>query len=178
MSERVTRRERTRPRLGGNTTSSQTNLDHSLDFGPKFGIIPVAPLKYAFISLFTGLFYAVVMASPQPRHGQLRSHRYKTQARTLTKIALGFMHPLFRFLRTEGIFGLLSQAVQCAATLSGDEALQLIKGITGRRRLRFRRVSPLIHHLYTSCTRQSTSIHGGCSAPPKRRRARPKRGAY
>ena len=35
---------------------------------------------------------------------------------------------------------------------------------TGRRRLRFRRVPPLLHRFYTSCTRQPTSIDGGLEA--------------
>jgi len=38
---------------------------------------------------------------------------------------------------------------------------------TGCWRLGFRRVSPLLHHSYTSCTRQSTSIDGGCQCSPK-----------
>jgi len=100
----------------------------------------------------------------------VESHKGQTGP-TLTKIVLGFMHPLFHFLCTERIFHsafssctMHSNAIwwQNLATHQGH-----FRQITGHQRLRFQQVSPFLHHFYTSCTQQSTSINGGCQCSPK-----------
>jgi len=79
-------------------------------------------------------------------------------------------------------FVLLSQAVQCAATLSDDETLQLIEGASDEPQDARDSDSDECHPSFTISTPlapdnppQSTVA---LSAPPKRRRARPKKGAY
>jgi len=100
------------------------------DFGPKFSIIPVAPLK----------------------------------------IYIHF------FVHHKEFFGLLSQAVQCAATLSDNETLQLIEDASDESQDAgdsdsFTISTPLAPD---NPPRSTVAV----SAPPKRRRARHKTGAY
>ena len=56
VSERVTGWERTRSRLSGNTTLSQTNLDHSLDFWPKIQQHPRRSFENTY-SFLCSLYY-------------------------------------------------------------------------------------------------------------------------
>jgi len=86
--------------------------------------------------------------------------------------------PMYR----KKIFSLLSQAVLCVATLSDDETLQLIEGASDEPQDTADSDSDEYHPSFTISTplvpdnppRSTVAV----SAPPKRRRARPKRGAY
>ena len=64
------------------------------------------------------------MASPQPRHGELRLHR-SNKYRQEIRWALNTCH--CRFYTLGDTIDLLSLAAQRAATLSDDEAAQLVK---------------------------------------------------
>ena len=68
------------------------------------------------------------MASPQPRHGELRSHRYKHWRGRRPKLRWASCTRYSVSYVPKETFGLLPQAVQYAVTLSDDEALQLIEG--------------------------------------------------
>jgi len=111
------------------------------------------------------------MASPQPRHGELRSRLYKHRHGCWPKLRWASCTCYSISYVPKEIFGLLSQAVRRYLTTkpcNSSRALQTNhRWITGCRRLGFRWVSPLLHHFYTFCTRQSTLIDGGCQCSPK-----------
>ena len=182
MSERVTGRGERRQGPAGIQPRAKQTLTTRFDFGPKFSITPVAPLKihihfFVHCTILRRCNGITAASSWSVTVTSLQNTGADADQNCVGLHAPAIPFPTYR-KKVSVCFLKLCNAQRRYLKRKLATHRARFRRIIGRRRLRFRRVSPLIHHFYTSCTRQSPSIHGGCSAPPQRRRARPKKGAY